>query len=164
MNTISTGQPATLGTYRQIALALGGINSQAVKFFDEKIASSPNGENEEVLAHETQMMYVIIKQAESAIVEVNLDALPRPLAAAVRYLAEQSWQTQSDKVYIPTSDAAKTLGIPRSTLNYWCRQGRVKAWHDGPRRGWRVDVDDAREYLISSGYSPNDTAQPNTGR
>ena len=82
-------------------------------------------------------------------VTVNLDALPRPLAQAVRYLAEQSWQTQSDKVYIPTSDAAKMLGIPRSTLNYWCRQGRVKAWHDGPRRGWRVDVDDVREYLIS---------------
>ena len=59
MNTISTGEPATLGTYRKIALALSEEGSPAVKFFDEKIAASPNGENEEVIAHETQVMYII---------------------------------------------------------------------------------------------------------
>lgn len=59
MNTISTGEPATLGTYRKIALVLGGEGSPAVKFFDEKIANSPNGESEEVIANETQVMHVI---------------------------------------------------------------------------------------------------------
>lgn len=64
MNTISTGEPATLGTYRKIALALGGEGSPAVKFFDEKIAASPNGENEEVIAHETQVLYLIVQMLQ----------------------------------------------------------------------------------------------------
>ena len=64
MNTISTGEPATLGTYRKIALALGGEDSPAVKFFDKKIAASPNGENEEVIAHETQVLYLIVQMLQ----------------------------------------------------------------------------------------------------
>ncbi len=59
MNTISTGDPSTLGTYRKIALILGGEDSQAVKFFDDKISKSPNGESEEVIADETQVLYLI---------------------------------------------------------------------------------------------------------
>jgi len=86
------------------------------------------------------------------IIEINLDYLPRTVALFVRYLYEQSLASQlkSEDHYSwrSASDAARMLGVPRSTLNYWCRQGRVKAWHDGPRRGWRVDVDDVREYLI----------------
>ena len=60
MNTISTGEPATLKTYRNIALALGGKDSRAVKFFDDKIANATDGEDAEVIAHETQMMYLIM--------------------------------------------------------------------------------------------------------
>jgi len=59
---ISTGEPSTLKTYRKIALALSSGNEQfaAVKFFDDKIKSSPHGENERVLAAESQVMYLII--------------------------------------------------------------------------------------------------------
>jgi hypothetical protein len=64
MNTISTGEPATLGTYRKIAVALGGEVSPAVEFFDKKIAESPNGENEEVIAHETQVLYLIVRMLQ----------------------------------------------------------------------------------------------------
>ena len=47
METISTGEPANLETYRNIALALtGNKNSKAVKFFDKKIQESPNKEKE----------------------------------------------------------------------------------------------------------------------
>jgi len=60
MITLSTGEPSTLKTYRAYALALGGENSEAVKFFDDKIAKSPHGENEEVLADERQMVYTIM--------------------------------------------------------------------------------------------------------
>lgn len=61
MRTISTGEPATLETYRKIALALSGSEeSKAVKFFDEKIANAINGKNAEVIAYETQMMYLIM--------------------------------------------------------------------------------------------------------
>lgn len=60
MRTISTGDPSTLGTYRRIVLALTGDEQHgAVRFFDEKIAESPNGEDEEVLADESQVMYLI---------------------------------------------------------------------------------------------------------
>ena len=61
MRTISTGEPANLETYRNIALALtGNENSKAVKFFDKKIEESPNKEKEEVIADERQMMYLIL--------------------------------------------------------------------------------------------------------
>ena len=48
MITISTGEPANLETYRNIALALSlqNENSKAVKFFDKKIQESPNKEKE----------------------------------------------------------------------------------------------------------------------
>lgn len=61
MRTISTGEPANLETYRNIALALTeNKNSKAVKFFDKKIQESPNKEKEEVIADESQTMYLIL--------------------------------------------------------------------------------------------------------
>jgi len=81
-------------------------------------------------------------------ITVNLDGLPRPLAAAVRYLAELSWsQTIDSWAALPVSEAARQLGVPRSTLNLWCRQGKVRARKFG--KAWIVDVEDCREYLIS---------------
>ena len=53
---LSTGEPATLGTYRKFAVLCG---NEAVKFIDKRIAESPNGENEEVLADESQMLYLL---------------------------------------------------------------------------------------------------------
>jgi hypothetical protein len=40
-------------------VAFFGAESKAVKFLDEKIATSPYGENEEVLADETQMVNLL---------------------------------------------------------------------------------------------------------
>ena len=66
MDTISTGEPNTLGTYRKIALALSGSeDSKVVQFFDEKIANNPNGENEKVIADERQMIYLIVTMLTS---------------------------------------------------------------------------------------------------
>ena len=59
MDTISTGEPNTLKTWRKIAVTIGGENTAATAFFDEKISSSPNGENEKVFADETQILYLI---------------------------------------------------------------------------------------------------------
>ena len=51
----------TLTIHENIALALtGNKNSKAVKFFDKKIQESPNKEKEEVIADESQMMYLIL--------------------------------------------------------------------------------------------------------
>lgn len=58
---ISTGEPSTLGTYKKIATILTGENSEAVKFFERKIQESPNGENEAVIAHESQMLMLIME-------------------------------------------------------------------------------------------------------
>ncbi len=61
MNRISTGEISNLKTYRKVALALSGSeDSRAVKFFDERISESPNGEEEIVIADETQMIYLIM--------------------------------------------------------------------------------------------------------
>ena len=59
MNTISTGEPNTLGTWLKIATVLAGPDSKAVKFFQDKITESPNGEKEEVIQDETQVLYLI---------------------------------------------------------------------------------------------------------
>jgi hypothetical protein len=60
MQRLSTGQPATLGTYRDIARVLAGTDdSEAVRYFDQKISESRWGRDEEVLAHESQMMHFI---------------------------------------------------------------------------------------------------------
>lgn len=59
MRTISTGEPSTLGTYREIAVGLYGEESEAVKYLDERIATSPNGADEEVIADEGQVMYLL---------------------------------------------------------------------------------------------------------
>lgn len=61
MKKISTGEDSTLKTYRQIAYILGGFEeNEATKFIDEKIEESPNGEYEEVIADERQMMYLLM--------------------------------------------------------------------------------------------------------
>ena len=61
MITISTGEPSTLETYREIAWVLSGDEeSEAVKFFDKKIAESPNVAQEVVVADERQMLYLIV--------------------------------------------------------------------------------------------------------
>lgn len=56
---LSTGQPSTLGSYRDNCIAMFGEDSAPAKFFIEKIANSPNGELEEVIAEETQVMGLI---------------------------------------------------------------------------------------------------------
>jgi hypothetical protein len=59
MEKLSSGEDATLGNYRKIVSVLFGEDSEAVKFLDEKIAESPNGEKEEVIAAESQMLYLL---------------------------------------------------------------------------------------------------------
>lgn len=59
MNTLSTGEPNTLGTWLKIATALAGSDSRAAKFFQDKIAESPHGEDEEVIQHESQMLLLV---------------------------------------------------------------------------------------------------------
>ena len=59
MNTLSTGMPSTLGSYLKLCNMFFGEESVQTKFILEKIASSPNGANEEVIAEESQMMYLL---------------------------------------------------------------------------------------------------------
>jgi hypothetical protein len=59
MIKLSTGDDSTLGNYRRLAAMFYGEASKAVKFLDDKIAASPKGEDEEVLADETQMIYLL---------------------------------------------------------------------------------------------------------
>lgn len=57
MNKLSTGQPSTLGTYLKNCTAMFGKESNAVKFLQRKV--DEQGEDEEVIIHETQMLYLL---------------------------------------------------------------------------------------------------------
>ncbi len=59
MNTLSTGMPSTLGSYLKLCNIFFGEESVQTKFILEKIASNPNGADEEVIAEESQMMYLL---------------------------------------------------------------------------------------------------------
>ena len=56
MKMLSTGQSSTLGTYKKLAAIFG---DKAVKFIQDKIDKSPQGEKEEVIADETQMLQLL---------------------------------------------------------------------------------------------------------
>lgn len=60
MIMLSTGEPSTLGVHRKYAVDTFGEDSPAVKFLDERIAESPNGEDEEVIADEAQFVHVLM--------------------------------------------------------------------------------------------------------
>lgn len=57
MSKLSTGQPNTLGTYLKNCKAMFGEDSNAVKFLQDKV--DEQGEDEEVIMHETQMLYLL---------------------------------------------------------------------------------------------------------
>lgn len=58
MTKLSTGQDSTLKNWRALVKAAFG-NGPALKFIDNKIKSSPNGEQEEIIADESQFLYVL---------------------------------------------------------------------------------------------------------
>jgi hypothetical protein len=59
MNTLSVGLPSTLGSYLELCDLCFGKDSKPSEYFRKQIAESPNGAAEEVLAAESQMMYLI---------------------------------------------------------------------------------------------------------
>ncbi|KKN04842.1 hypothetical protein LCGC14_1093370 [marine sediment metagenome] len=61
MHKLSTGDSSTLGTYKKLASVFG---DKAVKFIQKKIDESPNGENEEVIAPESQMIQIFVSMLE----------------------------------------------------------------------------------------------------
>lgn len=60
-NVISTGQPSTLGTYKQLAVIFG---PKAVAFIEKQIKESPHGEDEEVIADERQVLMLLASMME----------------------------------------------------------------------------------------------------
>jgi hypothetical protein len=59
MMTLSTGMPSTLGSYKTLCKIFFGEDSAQYEFIESKIIQSPNGELEEVIAEESQMMYLL---------------------------------------------------------------------------------------------------------
>lgn len=59
MKLLSTGAPSTWGEYRKLSVIFFGENSKEVRFVDKEIARAPNGADEEVIADETQVIYLI---------------------------------------------------------------------------------------------------------
>ena len=61
MHLLSTGEPSTLGTYKKMSAIFG---QRATDFMQDKIDESPNGENEEVLVDELQMLGLLVLLGE----------------------------------------------------------------------------------------------------
>lgn len=59
MTKLSTGDDSTLGTYKKLCDAVFGDGNKASAYFAAKIAESPNGPDEVVLADESQVMVLI---------------------------------------------------------------------------------------------------------
>lgn len=59
MIKLSTGADSTLGEYRKLCVVVFGEVSPQVVFIDEKIAASREGVAEEVIADESQMIYLL---------------------------------------------------------------------------------------------------------
>lgn len=66
MIKLSTGQDSTLGNYLKLCDAFFGHLSAQSEFIKDKIASSPNGPDEEVVAEESQMMYLLFNINEES--------------------------------------------------------------------------------------------------
>lgn len=56
---LSTGDESNLKNWRILSAAVFGESSPATAFVDKKIAESPRGEEEIVLADERQFLYVL---------------------------------------------------------------------------------------------------------
>jgi hypothetical protein len=52
--------PSTLGEYLQLCRAIGGEECPAVAWLKQKIEASPNGEDEVVLASDSQMRMLLM--------------------------------------------------------------------------------------------------------
>ncbi|WP_280755761.1 hypothetical protein [Paenibacillus sp. LBL] len=59
MKKLSIGQDSTLGNWRNLCAATFGPYSAPTVFLENKIKESPNGEEEEVLADERQLLHVL---------------------------------------------------------------------------------------------------------
>lgn len=59
MQKLSTGDDSTLGSYLKLSRTFFGADSAATRYLEQKIAASPNGDAEEVLADEGQMVYLL---------------------------------------------------------------------------------------------------------
>ena len=59
MNMLSVGLPSTLGSYLKLCDTFFGKESKQSKFIQAKIDESPNGDKEEVIQDEGQMVYLL---------------------------------------------------------------------------------------------------------
>lgn len=60
MMKLSTGQDSTLGSYLKLCQIVFGPNSKQSRFIEQKISEHTNGADEEVIADESQMLYLLV--------------------------------------------------------------------------------------------------------
>lgn len=73
MQTLSIGMPSTLGSYLKLCTLFFGEDSAQAKFINQKIATNPNGADEEVIADESQMMFLLASLEDGQV--ATLDSL-----------------------------------------------------------------------------------------
>lgn len=60
MKKLSIGLDSTLGNYRDLCCSFFGEKSLQTVFIDEKIKDARDGRDEEVIADESQMMFLLV--------------------------------------------------------------------------------------------------------
>ena len=66
MTKLSTGQPSTLGSYLKLCEVFFGNDSVQARFIRDKIATHANGADEEVIAEENQMIFLLMNLKSEA--------------------------------------------------------------------------------------------------
>jgi hypothetical protein len=65
MNTLSIGGlPSTIRSYKHLCELIFGHEHPSVKYLDKMASESPNGLDEEILADESQMVYMLCTMKE----------------------------------------------------------------------------------------------------
>lgn len=59
MIKLSTGQDSTYKSYIQLTTAVFGADSPALKFLTDRLAASGGDDNEEIIAPESQMIFLL---------------------------------------------------------------------------------------------------------
>jgi len=67
MNKMSTGQDSTLGNWRKMWSTFFGVNNEGYRWLTKAINESKDGENEEVITDEGQLLYALVEMSRKEV-------------------------------------------------------------------------------------------------
>lgn len=65
---MSTGQDSTLGNWRKMWTLVFGEDNKGTRWLDDAIKEAKNGENEEVITDEGQLLYALVEMSRKEVI------------------------------------------------------------------------------------------------